>query len=99
MIKWDDELKDFMLSAKKKYRTFNSDNTEWNPTTKMWLERRWVIAILQKFRSKEKAWSMYRYCTQISKELAGVGGPAHTLRVYNILIHSYLFSGMVHLGD
>ena len=28
-----------------------------------------------------------------------VGGPAHTLRIFQTLIHSYIFSGMVHLGD
>ena len=26
-------------------------------------------------------------------------GPAHTLRNFQTLIHSYIFSGMVHLGD
>ena len=28
-----------------------------------------------------------------------LGGPAHTLRIFQTLIHSYIFSGMVHLGD
>ena len=28
-----------------------------------------------------------------------VGGPGHTLRIFQTLIHSYIFSGMVHLGD
>ena len=28
-----------------------------------------------------------------------VGGPANILRIVQTLIHSYIFSGMVHLGD
>ena len=28
-----------------------------------------------------------------------IGGPAHTLRIFQTLIHSCIFSGMVHLGD
>jgi hypothetical protein len=46
MNKWDDELKDFMLPAKKKCRTYTGDQIEWSPTIKMWLGRRWVFARL-----------------------------------------------------
>ena len=60
MNKWDDVLKAFMLSAEKKCRTFKNNSIEWISITKMWLGRRWVIARLQKFIAKEKAWSMCR---------------------------------------
>ena len=53
MNKWDDQLKDFMLSAEEKCGTFKNDNIEWSPTIKMWLSRRWVIARLQKFIAKK----------------------------------------------
>ena len=35
MNKWDDKLKDFMLSAEKTCRTFKNDNIECSPTIKM----------------------------------------------------------------
>ena len=47
MNKWDDELKDFMLLAEKKYRTYKGDQIEWSPNIKVWLRRRWVISRLQ----------------------------------------------------
>ena len=61
MNKWDDELKDFMIAAENKYRTFKKSDLEWSPTVKMWLARRWVLTRLQKFIAKTKSWSMSRY--------------------------------------
>ena len=69
MNKWDDELKEFMLAAEQKCRTYKDDQIEWSPTIKMWLGRRWVITILQKFIAKAKSWSLCRY--KIFIELAG----------------------------
>ena len=61
MDKWDDELKDFMIAAENKCRTFKNSNLEWSPTVRMWVARRWVLTRLQKFIAKTKSWSMSRY--------------------------------------
>ena len=55
MNKWNDKIKDFMLSAEKKYRTFKYENIMCSPGIKMWLGRRWAIGRLQKFIAKGKA--------------------------------------------
>ena len=35
MNRWDDELKDFILLAEKKCRTYKDDQIEWSPTIEM----------------------------------------------------------------
>ena len=54
MNKWDDELRDFMLSAEKKCRRFKNNQIERIPTIKMWLGRRRVSVRLQKVIAKGK---------------------------------------------
>ena len=60
MNKWDKELKEFMIAAENKCRTFKQGHMEWSPTIRMWLARRWVLARVQKFRARKKAWCMCR---------------------------------------
>ena len=63
MNKWDDTLKDVMLSAEKKCRTFKNVNIEWSPTIKMWLGRRWLD-----FRSSQSKRKLGAYVgTKFSK--------------------------------
>ena len=49
MNKWDKELKEFMIAAEKKCRTYKQGHLEWSPTVRMWLARRWVLARVQRF--------------------------------------------------
>ena len=60
MNKWYNELKNVILSTKKKCRPFKNDSIEWSPTIKIWLGTRWNIARLKKFIAREKAWSLRR---------------------------------------
>ena len=50
--KWGDELKDFMMLAEKKCRTFQKTNIKWSLATKVLPRRRWDIARFQKFIAK-----------------------------------------------
>ena len=60
MNKWDRELKEFMIEAENKCRTYKQDHIEWSPVVKMWIARRWVLARVHKFIAKKKAWSLCR---------------------------------------
>ena len=61
MNKWDDELRDFMIAAENKCRSFKSSSLEWSPTVKVWLSRRWILARLQKSIARKKPVRMCRY--------------------------------------
>ena len=61
MNKWDDELREFMISAENKCRTFKNDDLEWSPTVKLWIKRRWILGRLQKFIAKKRARSLSTY--------------------------------------
>ena len=63
MNKWDKELKEFMMAAEKKCRTYKNVQIEWSPTIIMWLRRRWILDRVKKSIAKTKAWSM---CRQIN---------------------------------
>jgi hypothetical protein len=58
MNKMNDEVKDFMLLAEKKCRTYKDNQTEWCPTINMWPRRRCVITTLHKFIAKTNELSL-----------------------------------------
>ena len=61
MNKWDNKLKNLMILAKNKCRTYKNDDLEWSPTVKMWLKRRWILGRVQRFIATKRVCSLNRY--------------------------------------